>query len=77
MGSPRIEELNELQRKFENFDDLAVYEKVEKAVRRDSAQNFVVRFGPRYAEVALDLEADDLTALHHLRDDEKFPIFWM
>ena len=43
-------------RGFENLDDIAVYEKFEKAVIDPATRNFVIEFNESNAYAALDIE---------------------
>src|SRR6185436_13299472 len=69
----------ELEDRFDDFDDPKVYKKVKDHGENDQARNFVVRFGAAKAQVALDLNINEFKAL--LKKDNKkqveTPIRWM
>ncbi|OIW34513.1 hypothetical protein CONLIGDRAFT_675485 [Coniochaeta ligniaria NRRL 30616] len=76
MKEPRTRDLEGLRKKFENFDEPEVYEKVRKASREPDAQNFVVLFGPHHAKIAVDLGPDDFEDLFALKEPD-YPVRWI
>lgn len=71
----------ELDKRFQNFDDPEVYERyLVDTIHRKSA-NFAVRFGAEQARIATDLNAQDIATLIDLdlthREHEDLPVTWM
>jgi hypothetical protein len=76
-ASPGPTDIESLSKKFENFDDESVYEKVQAAVRSQDARNFVVQFGAGQASIALDLGLEDFNSLLAWVKNDDEPIRWM
>ena len=50
-------------RGFENLDDIAVYERIEKAIIDPDTRNFVIEFDETKAYAALDIDESILETL--------------
>lgn len=62
---------------FLDFDDEAVYADSSNRALDESTRNFVVEFGTDEAQIAFDLNAEDIrTILNEERSAER-PVRWM
>lgn len=61
----------ELFSRFHDFDNPDTYEKYMDQATGVNTANFAVRFGVEKAEIAFDLEAQDLGALLQVQADNK------
>lgn len=63
--------LTELSDKFHNFDDPTTYEILMNDALGETTANFAVRFGVDKAEIAVNLNEQDLGALLQVQAKEK------
>lgn len=70
--------LTELFEKFHHFDDAQTYQHLSEQALSEKAGNFAVRFGVEQAEIAIDLNAQDVGALLQVQADGKDEkVTWM
>ena len=63
--------------KFEDFDDPQNYERLREQATAEGTRNFVVQFGAEQAQIAIDLEHEELQLLLNSNKDRDMPIRWM
>lgn len=63
--------------KFADFDDSEVFARAVEEGAKDDAQNFVVRFGYESAQIAFNLDGDDIGAFLKAPVDSQWPVRWM
>lgn len=63
---------------FEDYDNVAVYEKSEELALSASTKNFVVEFGLDEARIAFDLDEERFKSLLHTpQPSDRRPVRWM
>ena len=65
---------------FEDYDDTAVYDKIQGWLQNPQARNFVVEFGQNEAKIAYDLDSAEFERLIKQDDPPKSadrPVRWM
>ncbi|EFX06008.1 ADP-ribosylation factor [Grosmannia clavigera kw1407] len=73
-------EILDLLKKFQDFDDKAVYDQVKLECQKKEAMNFVVQFGVDEAKVACNLDHRDFDTLMKQRNvfgEGKLPVRWI
>lgn len=63
--------LTDLSDKFHNFDDIQTYEALMNDALGENTANFAVRFGVDKAEIAINLNEQELGALLQVQADGK------
>ncbi len=63
--------------KFADFDNEQIFKQSEELALNELTLNFVVEFGRGEAQIAFDLQTDDIKKLLDERAPAKRPIKWM
>ena len=74
---PLKESAAALKDKFQDFDDPQNYESLRKSATAEKTRNFVVQFGAEQAQIAIDLNPEQLQQFLMTRKDPNMPIRWM
>lgn len=77
---PANEVLTKLFAKFKNLDDVEKFENLTNAAMHEKTRNFVVRFGAKESQIALNLGEAEFKTLLDIdpeKRDARFPVTWM
>ena len=62
---------------FADFDNENIYDESYARALKPSTRNFVVEFGKNEAQIAFDLEAEDIEDLLKVEKTVERPVRWM
>jgi hypothetical protein len=63
--------------RFADFDDQETYDESQSRALEENTRNFVVEFGKHEAQIAFDLQADDIENLLKAERSLERPVRWM
>jgi hypothetical protein len=66
-----------MRTRFQNYDDIEIYNNIQAAAGSETRKNFVVEFGKDRAEIALDIADDEIGPLLTDARSPELPVRWM